>query len=240
MAAAGVVDLIARLPRAGQRGGARDRQPQPMRDRVEQVIIFAPSDQLRAFGALGIVDHPPGGDPPQRWVQAEQRLGPVAAARGRDIGRSVIVEEQPRIERGLAQPVHRPGPADVAGAVDPSRLADRRDRDIEHSVVMPQAGGEDTAAVRPAGLQVIFRAAAERVDDMRREPPVHQIPGGQDRQPRHVGKGARDEIEDVADADDVGIGIIGVQRWVREGPVTAIGLPGLHRADRRRCDQRRR
>ena len=246
VAAAGIVDLRARLPRASQAFGARNRETQPARNRVEQVIIAAAADHLRSFCALHVMDLPVGDDAAEVGVERQQANRTVHPDRRGDPRRAVGVEDEAGVESGAVEFVHRPRPLRVARAIDACIPADRGDDDIEHAGVVAQAGGEQPLAIGVSAVaQLILRPGIEPRHDMAEQPPVHQIARMQQRQPRCIGEGGGDEIIVLADADDVGIGIVGEQDRVAVGAVALIGAPhlrgkrgggGEEQADRDRSD----
>jgi len=42
---------------------------------------------------------------------------------------------------------------------------------------------------------------------------------------RHIDKGGRDKIEIIANADDIRIGIVGIERRIGTGAIAPVGLP---------------
>jgi hypothetical protein len=229
MAAGCVVDRGAGFPRSPQAARARYGQRQLAGNGVEQIIISTATDDLRPFRALVIIGLPRGRDGGEIGIERQQGQGAVGADRGAEIGGAVIVEEQGGVEGFAVELRIGPWPLDTRRAIDAGLVPHRRDRDVEQAAMMAQAGGVETLAIGVAAGEVIARIAVQPVDHMGGDAPVHQILRMEDGDAGRVGEGRGDEVEIVADADDVGIGIIGEQHRVAIGAIALVGPPHLRR-----------
>jgi hypothetical protein len=84
---------------------------------------------------------------------------------------------------------------------------------------------KDTAAIRGTVLHVVLFFPVEPWNDVRDSFSVHQGLCTQNGEARRIGKGGRDKIEIIVNADDVRIGIVSMERRIGTGAVTPVGLP---------------
>ena len=134
------------------------------------------------------------------------------------VGRAVVIEEQGGIVE-VAQ----------TGVDGPRSFSLRSGKDIgiahgsllvgsqecpELTIVVFQRGGPLAAAVDGTLLQVVLRRVSQFVEDIAHGLPVLQVLGGHDRCSRHEVHSGGDEVEGVADANDIGVGHVGPQHGI--------------------------
>ena len=84
----------------------------------------------------------------------------------------------------------------------------------ELTIVVFQRGGPLAAAVDGTLLQVVLRRVSQFVENIAHGLPVLQVLGGHDRCSRHEVHSGGDEVEGVADANDIGVGHVGPQHGI--------------------------
>ena len=96
--------------------------------------------------------------------------------------------------------------------------------EIKFAVVKAQGRRPHAAAVLRFGKTRERRLPRENVADYR---PVYEVSGMQHGQARNLVKARRHQVKIRPDANNVGVGIIGVQDGVLIRPVALIGYPNL-------------
>ena len=177
-----------------------------------------------------------GDERPQVRRQFFDRIRGAGAGDDEDLAEVVIEEHRQVVPSG--QLVALPRTLDRLGAEDLEARAVDVGEDVEHALVIADAGRPDAPAVDVPAFQAKGRAEVEPVDAVAGQFPVHQVLGMHDLHRRVHVHGGAGEVIVVADADDVGVLELLVEQRIRVGAVAVVGGPVLHdgrRTRRRGC-----
>ena len=192
------------------------------------VVLAAPLEELRALGHLAAVDLDAVVEEApavrahlveDQGSRAEDAVDEVRAAVVVPEGRGVL----PAADR-LHRHRLRPGPARARRVPHEEAVVRRADEDVELAVVVPQRGRP-----RPLGVAVhlvVLRVHVEPREDLADDLPVDEVARVQHLHADEV-EVRGDEVEVVADADHVGVGVVGLQDGVAVAAV-ALVAPGEH------------
>ena len=168
-----------------------------------------------------------------------------------EVGLAVVVPERTGIDPALSafdQQRRAPGTGGGFGLHHVDAEIGIGIEDVDFAVVAADGGRPGAVAVSRPVVDVERRLGGEGVSD---QFPVHQVFGMEDRQARHGVEAGRGEVVVLADAEHVGVGVIGVQDGIAIGAVAVVGHPhlgavgrrhlgGQCRSQRQRASQRRR
>src|SRR5207237_221541 len=118
----------------------------------------------------------------------------------------VIVKQNGKIMQALLDAIVLPWTARIRGTIHLKAEAVHVGEDIIGSVVVAETRGPDAAAVDVlAAFQAEVRSEVQAVKGIADDPPIQEVAGMQDRQPRHGVHGRTREVMVGAYPDHIGI-----------------------------------
>ena len=145
---------------------------------------------------------------------------------------AVVIEEDRQVVPS-GQLVALPGTVDRLGAEDLKADAVDVGEDVEHALVIADAGRPDAPAVDVPAFEPERRAEVQPVHAVADQFPVHQVLGMHDLHRRVHVHGGAGEVVVFADADDIRVLELLVEQRIRVGAVAVVGGPVLGRSGRK-------
>ena len=180
-----------------------------------QVVAFAHPTNECPFGSIGV-------KAPQVWGQFLNGIRTAAA--GDDVDSAVVIKEDRQVVPS-GQLVARPRTMNRLGAEDLEAHAVDVGEDIEHALVIADAGRPDTLAVDVPSFEPERRAQVQPIHAVAGEFPVHQILGMHDLNGRVHVHGGAGEVVVLAHTNNIGILELLVEQRIGVGTIAVVGGP---------------